>query len=243
MVINQNLIYDIGLHAGRDSEFYLKKGFKVVGVEANPEMAAKAAKYLSEYLIAGQFNIVQKALSDSSGAIVSFYVNDEKDDWSSLSQAVAEKNITTSREIRVTTTTLSNIYAEFGVPYYLKCDIEGGDELIAMQMAKLDPLPNYASFEITTVSMLGILWGAGYRKFQLVNQALNFLTQPPSPASEGEYFARQFDGHCSGLFGRELSESRWIDIEQVTSLYLDFINLRDRYEQFCMGWLDVHATR
>ena len=112
-----------------------------------------------------------------------------------------------------------------------------------MQMAKFDTLPEYASFEITTVSMLGILWGAGYRRFQLVNQALNFLTHSPSPASEGVYFARQFDGHCSGLFGRELSESRWIDIEQVTSLYLDFIDLRERYEQFCMGWLDVHATR
>jgi FkbM family methyltransferase len=243
MDMNLNLIYDIGLHTGRDSEFYLRKGFEVVGVEANPEMAGKAAAYLSEHLAAGKFNIVQKALSDSTGAVVSFYVNNEKDDWSSLSRAVAEKNVTTSREISVTTVTLSDIYAEFGVPYYLKCDIEGGDELIAVQMAKYDILPVYASFEITTVSMLGILWGAGYRRFQLVNQALNFLTEPPSPASEGAYFARQFDGHCSGLFGRELSESRWIDIEQVTSLYLDFIELRDRYEQFCMGWLDVHATR
>jgi FkbM family methyltransferase len=243
MVLDANLIYDIGLHTGRDSEFYLKKGFKVVGVEANPEMAERAAVSLSEYLNAGQFNIVQKALSDSSGALVSFFVNDEKDDWSSLSQAVAEKNITGSREITVTTTTLSDIYAEFGVPYYLKCDIEGGDELVAIQMTKCDTLPEYVSFEITTVSMLGILWGAGYRRFQLVNQALNFLTQPPSPALEGVHIARQFDGHCSGLFGRELSESRWIDIERVTSLYLDFIDLRDRYDQLCMGWLDVHATR
>ena len=29
-----NLIYDLGSHNGQDSEFYLKKGFTVVAVEA-----------------------------------------------------------------------------------------------------------------------------------------------------------------------------------------------------------------
>ncbi len=33
-----NLIYDLGSHNGQDSEFYLKKGFIVVAVEANPTL-------------------------------------------------------------------------------------------------------------------------------------------------------------------------------------------------------------
>ena len=37
--MRQNLlIFDIGCHLGEDSEFYLRKGFKVVAVEANPEL-------------------------------------------------------------------------------------------------------------------------------------------------------------------------------------------------------------
>ena len=35
-VLNNDLIFDIGFHTGLDSEFYLRKGFRVVGVEARP---------------------------------------------------------------------------------------------------------------------------------------------------------------------------------------------------------------
>ena len=31
-----DLIFDVGLHRGEDTEFYLKKGFRVVAFEANP---------------------------------------------------------------------------------------------------------------------------------------------------------------------------------------------------------------
>ena len=34
-----SIIFDIGMHCGEDTDFYLKKGFTVVGVEANPELA------------------------------------------------------------------------------------------------------------------------------------------------------------------------------------------------------------
>ena len=35
----ENLIYDVGAHLGEDSQHYLAKGFKVVAVEANPDLA------------------------------------------------------------------------------------------------------------------------------------------------------------------------------------------------------------
>ena len=31
---DDNLIYDIGVNKGEDTEFYLNKGFRVVGIEA-----------------------------------------------------------------------------------------------------------------------------------------------------------------------------------------------------------------
>ncbi len=33
-----DLIYDVGLHRGEDAEFYLRKGFRVVAFEANPDL-------------------------------------------------------------------------------------------------------------------------------------------------------------------------------------------------------------
>ena len=36
----QNLIFDVGLHKGEDTDFYLKKGFSVVAFEADPDLVA-----------------------------------------------------------------------------------------------------------------------------------------------------------------------------------------------------------
>jgi hypothetical protein len=34
-----NLIYDFGMHDGADTDYYLRKGFRVVAVEADPLLA------------------------------------------------------------------------------------------------------------------------------------------------------------------------------------------------------------
>ncbi len=240
--VNENLIFDVGLHRGRDAEFYLKKGFDVVGVEANPEIADRARALLSKYEKKDRLTIVEKAVFETSGDAVTFHVNDEKDDWSSLFKGAAEKGVTSSRPITVETITLFDLYQKFGVPYYLKCDIEGGDELVAKQLAAYKVVPTFASFEVTSVALLEHLRDAGYKRFQLINQAYNNMTIPPVPASEGRYVAHAFDGHTSGLFGLELDATRWVSIDEVIGLYVDFVTLRDRYSQLCMGWLDVHAT-
>jgi len=36
--MNKNLIIDVGVHQGEDTEYYLKKGFCVVGIEADPQL-------------------------------------------------------------------------------------------------------------------------------------------------------------------------------------------------------------
>ena len=47
--LHADLIYDLGMHVGQDTEFYLKKGFRVVAVEANPILAELgASRFQSE---------------------------------------------------------------------------------------------------------------------------------------------------------------------------------------------------
>ena len=45
--VNSNLIYDVGLHEGQDTAYYLWKGFRVLAVEANPELTQAAQSKFS----------------------------------------------------------------------------------------------------------------------------------------------------------------------------------------------------
>ena len=38
---NRAMIFDVGCHNGQDFVFYLKKGFKVVAIEANPTLCTE----------------------------------------------------------------------------------------------------------------------------------------------------------------------------------------------------------
>jgi hypothetical protein len=70
----ENLIFDIGMHKGEDADFYLKKGFRVIGVEANPVLSNHCAKRFQNECQSGQLTVVSKAIAEHSGSI-DFYVN------------------------------------------------------------------------------------------------------------------------------------------------------------------------
>lgn len=39
-----DLVYDVGMNRGEDTEFYLKKGYRVVGFEADPLLVDQCRK-------------------------------------------------------------------------------------------------------------------------------------------------------------------------------------------------------
>ena len=47
---SKKLIYDVGMHKGEDSDFYLKKGFRVVGFEADPDLAELCRQRFSKQI-------------------------------------------------------------------------------------------------------------------------------------------------------------------------------------------------
>jgi 16S rRNA A1518/A1519 N6-dimethyltransferase RsmA/KsgA/DIM1 with predicted DNA glycosylase/AP lyase activity len=59
-----DLIYDIGMHKGEDSEFYLRKGFRVVAVEADPDLVRHCRNRLRRFIDQGQLIIVEGAIVD-----------------------------------------------------------------------------------------------------------------------------------------------------------------------------------
>lgn len=242
--LQSDLIYDLGMHTALDTKYYLDKGFRVVALEANPKLVEDGRAKLAGAIAAGKLHIVDRALWSGDEHEVTFYVNDKKDDWSSVLEGNANRERTGVQEIRVQTVQLKALFAEYGLPYYLKCDIEGADEVLVDQLIDQKLRPSYVSVEVagqSGVRVLAKLFVAGYHRMQMVNQAFNAWTKPPSPALEGSFVDVRFSGHMSGLFGKELPKEKWTSYEQTSENYLNFLSLKARDAGLAHGWVDVHA--
>lgn len=240
--MDRNLIFDIGVHTGQDALYYLKKGFRVVGLEAREDLCAEARRLTIDYQQTGAIELVQRALFHRNGEAVTFYVNDRKDDWGSLFREAAEQDGSQAREIVVETITLGDLFERYGTPYYIKCDIEGGDSIFVDQLLRSKERPAYVSVEMTSAEDIAKLRACGYNSFQIVNQYLNPQTKQPDPPREGKLADTYFTHAMSGLFGRDLPTDKWADFGTTLHRALDWYDLRARDASLAIGWLDIHAT-
>ncbi len=229
--MNEHLIIDVGMHIGKDTEFYLKKGFEVVAIEANPTLVQTARTRLDEYLSSGRLTIYNLAIAPLDGEI-DFFVSDKHDDWSTTSKHFVELHerlySANYSVIKVKCTTFERILKDCGIPYYLKIDVEGTDTLCLQELLRFDERPRYVSIEVgPTFKELSLLWELGYRKFKVVNQALNSTVRCPNPPLEGKYVDHHFDGLSSGPFGEE-APGKWMGIER-TSLRYGQLALEQRF--------------
>ncbi len=129
----------------------------------------------------------------------------------------------------------------YGVPYYIKCDIEGGDTIFADQLLTLKERPEFVSLEATNADDIAKLRCCGYDRFQLVNQYVHPFARAPDPPREGNYIEASFNHEMSGLFGKELDQKQWVSFSEATRQFLDWYDLRGRNPNLALGWLDVHA--
>lgn len=64
---HDDLIFDVGVHNGQDTAYYLKKGFRVVGVEASPEICRVLRQVFANEISDGRCMLVEAAVSSTSG--------------------------------------------------------------------------------------------------------------------------------------------------------------------------------
>jgi len=223
-----DLIYDVGLHAGEDSLFYLLKGFRVVAVDANPAMCRLAGDRLARFVRTGQLRIVNAAIADRRGRLTFF--ENAKSDWSTLVREWDEQNAargSRSREVTVEGITLADLVAEHGDAYYMKIDIEGMDRCALETLATVAVRPKYVSLESAfprDPSFDGVkaefdtLTHLGYDRFKIVAQHRVEEQLPPNPAAAGEYFPYKFDAGSSGLFGEE-APGDWMDLASALEAF------------------------
>jgi FkbM family methyltransferase len=241
----KSLIYDVGMHNGSDTEFYLRKGFDVIAVEANPEHVSSARQKFDAQLKSGQLIIYDVALTDTAGE-VSFFVH-EHDDWSRLDLECDDRFAKgTYREIKVKGLPFSAIVGRNRTPYYVKLDIEGPELMVIEQMMSVRKFPPFISFEVNsdTNRILDLLLEHGYQDFQLLAQRDKSQVRLPNPPREGNFYDARFDGYMSGPFGLELP-GPWVRGGQLRKeLATTYQKIREgddenKYEE----WFDVHARR
>lgn len=237
-------IVDIGLHRGDDAEFYLKKGFRVVGVEAHPALADACRRRFAAEIADGRLTVVHAALHGECGQ-VPFYANLDKDDWSSTDVHYGARDSTRHSVITVPAITFERLDAEYlrdASVYYIKCDIEGGDRHALEGLLRTPRRPRFFSVEAHDPTNFAYLYVAGYRRFKLVNQNLNWKTSLPNPAREGLYVQYEFGPHSSGPFGQE-TVGRWMPFDQAVDLFMALRHSWTLEPAISQAWYDIHAAQ
>lgn len=264
-----DLIFDIGMDAGEDTNYYLAKGFRVVAVEANPAVCEETAKRHAAAISQGRLTIVNRAISQTC-ELLAFYVCETNSAWSTSSPRLRDywrgAAGAVFREIRVDAVTTPELVERFGVPYYAKIDIEGSDLLCLDGFARCAIRPQYVSLEVDFRCVEDIIrsaTGLGYRHFSLVGQRSVPQQKPPRPAREGIAVDHTFTLFSSGLFGRELpatwgnalhlrAKCRAVILQHRANRLLRLAapilprvpleTLRRKYLPLAGDWYDVHAS-
>lgn len=250
--VKQKKIFDIGMYDGSDSRYFLDEGYHVVAVEANPKLAAKAAQEFQDHIAEGRLTVLNRALADEPGEIELVLCGDDLGASSIFEDKIAHRN--PSGSCTVQAVTFLDLVDEFGVPDYVKVDIEGADRHCILAMNR-DNRPQYLSFEADhdLEELVLHMQSIGYRQFKLIGQcsflelgnerglinrvkrrvmrALGF-DQPLCVRRAGRWFQLM---HSSGP-APWASDGEWYSAQTLLSKW----NHAHKHEQL-MGWYDVHA--
>ena len=228
-------VIDLGMNNGDDTDFYLKKGYKVLAVEANPKLCSLAKERFSKEIDENRLQILNAAILDRCGT-VEFIVNLSNDHWSSFDRKWAEKEGTKCEEIVVDCYPVDYLFSKYGVPLYLKIDIEGADQMVLDQLAAQDLLPMYISVEDCRFGhkYLESLSALGYVGYKLLDQSsVPYITDKET--------MHQFKHGSSGPFGEDVPGS-WLDFHQIKAQYCKEVRDIDGIRKAPMShWWDIHC--
>lgn len=228
-----DLIFDLGFFNGDDTAYYLHHGYTVVAVEANPALFALGQKRFDREIREGRLHLLNNAFSDSNEQI-RFYINPlspdqstcdgEKVKWWGVNPIITD----------VQAITYHNLITVFGLPFYIKCDIEGLDHILIKNISDTKLTPQYLSFELSRFDYYKIfsyLYTAGYSRFQLINQT--------ALADEPDF---KFTKYSSGSFGAGLPKDKWLTFDECLTRYMKYKELKGIDNvNLALGWVDVHA--
>ena len=67
--IRHDMIMDVGMCGGSDTDYYLRKGYHVVAIDADPSLCEHARTRFSDAITAGRLTIVNTGISDNEDRV------------------------------------------------------------------------------------------------------------------------------------------------------------------------------
>ena len=231
------MIFDVGMHDAQDTEYYLKKGFWVVAVEANKKLVNKALKKFSKDIQNKKLAIENVGIDSQKANI---YISKQTEFNDFVEEIGSRGGLDEVTEIQ--TIPLDDLLNKYGVPYYLKIDIEGLDDVCVDALANFATKPKFVSVENGRPHILERLNELGYNRFKFVNQKHVADIELPKMQREGKSIKWNFPFGSSGPFGFD-TPGTW----QTKSAALEEINaywsIKNKSERLNVGWFDLHATK
>lgn len=177
-------VFDLGFYDGVDSLSYLQSGLCVVGVEADPDLINAAVDHYAVWIAQGKLQLVNAAVAPSQEQPwTTFYRNKCTREWNSFYWSVGCRTCEAPYKpaeigcdsVSVAALDCGQIFTQFGMPHYLKLDIEGAESGCFAALSSYaahgpTQMPQFVSAEITQLNYLDSLLGLGYTSFKLVRQ-------------------------------------------------------------------------
>ncbi len=148
---SNKLIFDVGANKGNKVKAFVKMGFQVIAVEPEKK-SLSTLRY--RYSQNKKVTIIDKGVSDQQG-MLKMHIADDRSGLNTLSDKWVDsledteenrwhKQHAFKNSYEVNVTTLKDLFNEYGLPYYLKIDVEGFEVNVIRGMNRT---PEYISFE------------------------------------------------------------------------------------------------
>lgn len=247
-----DLIFDVGMNNGDDTAHYLRKGYRVVSIEADPTLVEQARTRFADAVSQHRLHLVNVAIAPGTET-ARFWICQTNSVWNSFDRTIASRDGHTPRGIDVPCRPFAEILDRYGVPFYLKIDIEGHDHFCIDALSTPD-LPRYVSFEMDdhAATSLRRLQSLGYGQFKLITQNSHTAFEKDRGtirrmARAVRYQCRrlrrdwQFPFGSSGPFG-EQTDGSWHTLEDVLAIWNWYLEGQSPLGTPGLSfWHDVHA--
>jgi FkbM family methyltransferase len=172
-----SVIFDVGANRGQRTRIFQRLGAKVVAVEPDRSNQALLARRFGPGGREAQVVLVGKAVSEAEGT-TTLWVHEPGSGLNSLSpkwvETLASDDVRFGRRLEfaerqeVQTTTLAALIREFGLPRYIKVDVEGHEPSVLRGLNQAVPcvsfevnLPEFLAEGLECVALLARLSPAG----------------------------------------------------------------------------------
>jgi FkbM family methyltransferase len=195
----KHVAFDIGANKGNKVKAFLKMGYQVIALE--PEK--KSIETLQfRYSKNKRVTIVAKGVSDKEGTM-ELHITDARSGLNTFSDKWI-KSLSNKNENRwnrsdkfkdsyeVSLTTVDSLMDEYGVPYFIKIDVEGFELNVIKGIKRL---PNYLSFELNLPEFI-----------DEANEIINYLSNL-NGLTKYQY-----------SFNEKLESKNWISKEEILNV-------------------------